>query len=71
MMHFVGFKDPRYAKDERYWRAAQIFGEPDFIHRNWDVRAKQEVVPGDVAVFAAGTERDEPWANAFDDSAHL
>jgi hypothetical protein len=49
-LHFVGFKD------DRYWNAVKVFGLPDFYHRVWDVRARQEVVPGDVAVFATGDE---------------
>lgn len=47
MIHFVGFKD------DRIWNARRVWGEPDFYHRNWDQRAWQEVVPGDVAVFAS------------------
>jgi hypothetical protein len=49
-LHFVGFKD------DRYWNAVAVFGVPDFYHRIWDVRARQEVVEGDIAVFANGDE---------------
>ena len=49
-VHFVGFKD------DRYWSAVSVFGLPDFYHRIWDMRARQEVVPGDVAIFANGDE---------------
>lgn len=49
-LHFIGFKD------DRYWNAVKVFGLPDFYHRIWDIRARQEVVPGDVAVFANGDE---------------
>ena len=62
-MHFIGFKG------DEYNRAKQIFGEPDFYHRHWDTRAKQEIAPGDVVVFAKGTERDKCVAFTFDDSA--
>ena len=50
LLHFVGFKD------DRYWSAVKVFGLPDFYHRVFDVRAKQEIVPGDVAIFAEGDE---------------
>lgn len=49
-LHFVGFSD------DRYWNAVAIFGLPDFYHRIWDVRARQEIVEGDVAVFANDDE---------------
>ena len=49
-------------------RAKEIFGEPDFIHKIWDGRAKSMMVPGDVAIFALGTENDEPSMFSFDDS---
>jgi len=62
-LHYVGFRD------DRVWSARKIWGEPDFYHRNWDYRAWQESrVPGDVAVFATGTERDEPKPVGWDDS---
>jgi len=48
-LHFVGFKD------ERVYNARHVFGEPDFYHRLWDVRAQQEICEGDTAVFANGT----------------
>lgn len=65
-IHFVGFKD------DRYWNAVKIWGYPDFFHRIWDVRAKQEVFPGDVVIFARGNDYDNfdnptPWN--FDDSS--
>lgn len=70
-LHFVGFKDPRYAKDERFERARRVFGEPDFLHRYYDIRAYQEIVPGDTAIFAEGTEAQTPRQQSYDDSAHL
>lgn len=70
-LHFVGFKDPRYAKDERYERAVRVFGRPDFYHRRWDARAKAEIAPGDIAIFACGSVGDPVNPNAFDDSAQL
>jgi hypothetical protein len=62
LLHFVGFKD------DRYWNAVRVFGLPDFVHRNWDVRARQEIVEGDEAVFASGSIDDEPRAVSWDDS---
>ena len=63
-VHFVGFKD------DRMHNAVRVFGKPDFWHRRWDYRARDEVCEGDVAVFADGDEHDEPTPFAFDDSAN-
>ena len=63
-IHFVGFKD-----SAQFARVQAVFGPPDFIHRRWDVRAEQEAVEGDVVIFAAGSERDAPAKQSFDDSA--
>lgn len=61
-LHFVGFKD------DRYWNAVKVFGLPDFYHRNYDMRARQEIVEGDVAVFAVGSIDDPPKSISWDDS---
>lgn len=67
-LHFVGFKD------DRYWNAVRVFGLPDFYHRIWDVRARQEAAPGDEIVFADGDETMPLYQNkkgellAWDDS---
>lgn len=62
-LHFVGFKD------DRYWNAVRVWGLPDFYHRNWDYRARQEIVEGgDVAVFAIGSIDDPPRPIGWDDS---
>jgi len=53
-LHFVGFRGDEYSV------ALRIFGPPDFIHIGWDRWARQEVMPGDIAVFARGTSDDEP-----------
>ena len=58
MLHFVGVRPDREA--DRFHRAVRVFGYPDFIHPKWDIRAKQEVLPEDTAVFFSGTENDEP-----------
>lgn len=68
-LHFIGFVHPDQGGDARYDYAARIFGQPDFVHRYWDVRARVEMVPGDVAIFAKGTEHDVPNVYTFDDSA--
>lgn len=65
MLHFVGFKD------DRWWNAVKVFGRPDFIHRHWDYRARDEVCEGDRVVFAKGDEHDTPTPFAFDDSANF
>lgn len=52
-LHFVGFKDDRYWKpDEHYIRAVAIFGQPDFCHLRWDVRALTDIAPGDTVIWA-------------------
>jgi len=61
MLHFVGFRG------DEYTRAVRVFGVPDFIHIGWDRWAAQAVVPGDVAVFASGTENDKPSVYSYPD----
>ena len=65
MMHFVRFKD------DRYWNAVAVFGRPDFVHRFWDRRAADEVMPGDKVVFAEGDEHQDVQPFAYDDSAYF
>ena len=64
-LHFVAFRCPM-----QWDRAARLFGQPDIVHRVWDFRAKAEIMPGDVAVFARGTADDPPSLYTYDDSAH-
>jgi hypothetical protein len=69
-VHFIGFNP----KDTAKWaQAVAVFGKPDFVHRYWDARAAfgGEWAPGDVRVFATGTDSDTPRPNAFDDSAFV
>lgn len=61
MMHFVGFRG------DEYWRARQVFGAPDFIHRFLDPRMVAEVAEGDTVVFANGAE-NRPHEFSFNDS---
>ena len=61
-LHFVSFKD------DRYWNAVKVFGLPDFYHRVWDMRARQEIVEGDLAVFATGSIDDPVKPISWDDS---
>jgi hypothetical protein len=61
MLHFVGFKD------DRWWNAIRVFGRPDFVHPGWDIRAKREIMPGDVIVFAAGDWQQEASRKSFTD----
>jgi len=63
LYHFVGFKDDRYST------AVKTFGRPDFIHRFWDRRAVDEVIPEDVVIFADGDENQPVRPFAYDDSA--
>jgi hypothetical protein len=64
-VHFVGFRD------DRFWSAVRVFGQPDFVHRNWDARARfgGEFHPADTVVFAQGTDADPPSRFTFDDSS--
>lgn len=59
--HFVGFKD------DRYWAARKVFGNPEYIHRGWDLRAQREIAEGDVVVFADGPHDQEPRRQSFSD----
>ena len=61
-VHFVGFKG------DEYNRAIKIWGQPDWIHRFFDGRAKAEFMDGDVVIFANGSE-DKFTIWSFDDSA--
>jgi len=60
-LHFVGFRG------DEYLSALRVFGPPDFVHIGWDTWARQEVMAGDVAVFARGTSDDEPSRWSFPD----
>lgn len=66
-LHFVGFKETGARKDERYWRAARVFGAPDFVHPGWDMRAQREIADGDMIVFATGTADQEPRRMSYSD----
>lgn len=65
-LHFVGFTDTA-----QFHRALRIWGQPDFIHRFWDRRATNEIMPGDLVIFATGTEDDPLRTWSFDDSSFL
>ena len=62
-IHFVGFKG------DDFNRAKMVFGAPDFIHRQYDGRAKSMIMPEDTVVFAKGTSMDITSVYSFDDSA--
>lgn len=64
-LHFIGFRGDEYISAVRVW------GKPDFFHRVWDVRARSEIAPFDIAVFAVGDGTREPSAFMFDDSATI
>lgn len=61
LLHFVGFRGDEYVC------ALRTFGEPDFIHRGWDLRAQRELAPGDTVVFATGSCDQEPRKRSFND----
>ncbi|WP_374832980.1 hypothetical protein [Paenochrobactrum pullorum] len=60
-IHFVGFRG------DEYLSAVRVFGEPDFIHRGWDLRAQREIAGGDLVVFASGEHDQEPRTKSYDD----
>ena len=49
-VHFVGFRG------EEYWSAVKVWGRPGMVHRVWDRRARRDIGPGDVIVFATGDD---------------
>lgn len=53
-VHYVGFRD------DRYWNAYRIYGGPRVIHRWWDLRARREIGPDDIVIFANGDCDQEP-----------
>ncbi len=55
LVHFVGFD--RF--DQRFSNAQAVFGAPDFLHRCWDHRARREIAPDDIVLFARG-DADQP-----------
>jgi hypothetical protein len=61
MLHFVGFRD------DRYLTARRVFGQPDFIHMGWDLRARREIAPDDLVIFATGDENQPPAKHSFPD----
>lgn len=60
-VHFVGFRGDEYA------RACRVWGNPDFIHRGWDLRAAREIADGDTVVFARGPYDQQPCVRSFND----
>lgn len=54
LLHFVGFRD------DRYWNAVKIWGEPNMIHEAWDCYAEHDTAPGDTIVFAEGAWNQKP-----------
>jgi hypothetical protein len=64
-VHFIRFRG------DEYHSAVRIWGRPDFIHRLWDANAKREIAPGDIAIFARGTDQDPLAPFSFNDSAVL
>lgn len=60
-LHFVGFKGDEYV------RAIRLFGQPDFIHPGYDLRAFREIAPGDIVVFASGDEFQAPRKKSYSD----
>ena len=64
MIHFVGFRG------DEYHRAIKVFGLPDFIHKDNDIRLRYggERHMDDVVIYANSSEGN-PKDFAFNDSA--
>jgi hypothetical protein len=60
-VHFVGFRG------EEYWSAIRVWGRPDFMHRGWDLRARREIAPDDIVIFATGGADQEPRERSYND----
>jgi hypothetical protein len=60
-VHYVGFRD------DRFNNAKRVFGGPVIIHRGWDTRAKREIGPDDIVVFADGPAQQEPHRMSYND----
>jgi hypothetical protein len=56
-VHFVGFSG------DEYYRAARVWGMPDFVHAWHDARMYGDVGPNDVIVFGPKAHPNEvsPW----------
>lgn len=61
VVHFIGF-----AGDE-YWSAVRLWGKPHFIHRGWDLRARRDIGPSDLVIFAQGEWSGPPRVKSFND----
>lgn len=60
-VHFIGFRG------EEYNTASRVYGKPDYIHKNWDRRARREIdFDADVLVFANAATPDVLVRNAPD-----
>ena len=59
--HFIGFRG------EEYWSAVKVWGEPDFYHIGWDLRAQRDIADGDTVVFAKGDADQQPSRRSFND----
>jgi hypothetical protein len=50
MLHFIGFRG------DEYYRAIRVFGQPDFVHKFFDGRVREEADVNDTFIFANGSE---------------
>jgi len=50
----------RLHQDTRVARASLVWGTPDFIHPEWDLKAVSEIIPEDTVVFFDDDEADLP-----------
>ncbi|GEM_PF-2250371 len=61
-VHFVWFRG------EEYWSAVKVWGEPDFVHIGWDLRAQRNLGKDDVVIFAKGPHDQVSAAVSWDDT---
>jgi hypothetical protein len=60
-VHFVGFRG------EEYWSAWKVWGDPTYVHIGWDLRARREIAPEDIIVFANGAGDLPPRIKSYPD----
>jgi len=60
-VHFVWFRGDEYA------RAVAIWGQPDYVHHGYDLRARRDTQDGDTVVFARGGHDQAPAERSYAD----
>lgn len=61
VIHFIGFRG------DEYWSAVRVWGSPHFIHRGWDLRARRDIGPEDLVIFANCSWDAAPRVRSYND----